>query len=497
MLNACVDGLLLNLQLMPFTYMLIGCVIGFLVGVLPGLGGGAALAMMMPFIYSMTPQEALPFLLGMHSVTATSGDITSVLFGIPGEGSTVATIVDGYPMSKKGEAGRALGAVLMSSLIGAIFGAVILGFIIPVVRPIIFTLGSPEMFMLALLGLTCISALSSKGRRGTLHGLLIGGFGFLCSLAGQDNQMGTHRFTFGFPYLWSGIEIVPVMIGFFAIPEIIDLAVKKTPIAGNISSGKLGAGVKEGIKDTFRHFWLVMRCSAIGSLIGLIPGVGGGVPQWIAYAHATQSAKTEKERQEFGKGDIRGVLGPGASNNSREGAALIPVVAFGIPAGPGMAILLGALMVLGITPGPDMLTKHLALTYSMVWTIIIANIICVCISFIFIDRLSKLTTLRIDLMIPFLLFSCFLGSYVNNHYGDLVVMLLFGALGYILMRCGWPRPPFAIGFVLGRITEANLFATVIRYKFHWIYRPGVIIILAIAALSILAPRFLRKWRPIK
>ena len=495
MLNACIDGLLINLQLMPLTYMLIGCAIGFWVGILPGLGGGAAMALMMPFIYTMTPREALPFLLGMHSVTATTGDITSVLFGIPGEATTVATIVDGYPMAKKGEAGRALGAVLTSSLVGAIFGAMVLALIIPVVRPVVFAFGSPEIFMLTILGLTCISSLSSHGKKGLLQGLMIGGFGFICSIVGQDGQVGTLRFTFGTFYLWGGLEIVPVAVGFFAIPEIINLAIQKTAIAGNVPFGKLGAGAIEGIKDTFRHFWLVMRCSFIGSFIGLLPGVGGGIPQWIAYAHATQSAKNEKEKDSFGKGDIRGVLGPGASNNSREGAALIPVVAFGIPSGPGMAILLGALMVMGIMPGPDMLTKHLALTYSMVWTIVIANIVCVAVSLLFINHIAKLTTIRGELMVPFLLFLCFVGAFTSNHYGDLVVLIIFGGIGYILMRCGWPRPPFILGFVLGRVTEINLFTTITRYeKFIWLYRPQVIAILLIIALFIIAPGFLEKWR---
>ena len=370
MFDAFIGGLMINLQLMPFIYMLIGCAIGFWVGILPGLGGAATLALMMPFVYNMKPQEALPFLLGMHSVVATTGDITSVLFGIPGESTTVATIVDGYPMAKKGEAGRALGAVLMSSLLGAFIGAAFLALTIPIVRPLVLAFGSPEMFMLTLLGLTCISTLSGRGKRGLLQGLLSGGFGFICSMIGQDSQAGILRYTFGQLYLWGGLGIIPVMVGLFAIPEIVNLAVSGTAIAGNVPLGKLGKGVGEGIKDTFRHFWLVVRCSLIGSFMGLLPGVGGGVSQWMAYAHATQSAKNEAELDGFGKGDIRGVLGPGASNNSKEGAGLIPTIAFGVPSGPAMAILLGAFFILGMVPGPEMLTKHLVLTYSMVWTIV-------------------------------------------------------------------------------------------------------------------------------
>src|SRR5512136_417166 len=228
MFDAFTAGLLSVLQVKPFLYLLIGGAVGFWVGILPGIGGGTTLALMLPFIYKMTPQEAFAFLLGMHSVVATTGDITSVLFGIPGEPTTVATIVDGYPLSKKGEAGRALGAVLMSSLVGALYGAAFLAFTIPIVRPLVLAFGSPEMFMLIVLGLACISTLSGQGKRGLLLGLMSGAFGFMVSLVGQDRQAGILRFTFGQLYLWNGVPLIPLVVGLFAIPEIVELAVQGT-----------------------------------------------------------------------------------------------------------------------------------------------------------------------------------------------------------------------------------------------------------------------------
>jgi TctA family transporter len=495
MWDAFVGGLLINLQLNSFLYMLVGSAIGFWVGILPGLGGGTTLALMLPFIYKMTPEEAFPFLLGMHSVVATTGDITSVLFGIPGEATTVATIVDGYPLAKRGEAGRALGAVLMSSLIGALFGASFLAFTIPIVRPLVLAFGSPEMFMLIILGLTCISTLSGHGKRGLLLGLMSGAFGFMISLVGQDRQAGVLRFTFGQLYLWNGLSIIPVMVGLFAIPEIVDLAVRGTAIAGNVQLGKLGKGVREGIKDTFRHFWLTVRCSIIGSLIGILPGLGGGVAQWVSYAHATQSAKTDEERAGFGKGDIRGVLGPGAANNSKEGAGLIPTVAFGIPAGSGMAILMGAFFLLGLVPGPDMLTKHLKLTYSMVWTIAISNVIIVAVCLLFINRLAKLTTIRGNLMIPIVLLLCFIGAYTsNNDIADLIVLMGFGGIGYFMVKYRFPRPPFILGFILGKLAETYLYSSVTRYGAAWLLRPKVLIILAIAVAFAVYPFVQKRFR---
>ena len=488
MFDAFLGGLVAVLQWKTLCYMLIGSVIGFFVGILPGIGGGTTLALMLPFVYRMTPQEAFPFLLGMHSVVQTAGDITSVLFGIPGEATTVATIVDGYPMSKKGEAGRALGAALMSSLIGAVLGAMVLAFTIPIVRPLVLAFGSPEMFMLIILALTCIATLSGSGRRGILLGIMSGGFGLLCSLVGQDRQAGINRFTFDLLYLWNGLPMVPVMIGLFALPEIVNLAVRKTAIAGDVAIGKLGKGVMEGIKDTFRHLWLVVRCSLIGSLIGIMPGLGGAVGQWLAYAHATQSAKTDAERAGFGQGDVRGVLGPGAANNSKEGGALIPTVAFGIPGSPGMAILLGAFFLLGLVPGPDMLTKHLTLTYSMVWTIVLANIFIVAVSLLFMNHLAVLTTIRGSLIIPVVLLLCFVGAYSSNaSIYDLIVLLLFGGVGYLMVHYRWPRPPFILGFILGDLAETYLYTSATRYGFTWLYRPKVIIIFLIAVALALHP----------
>ena len=486
MFDAFIGGLLLVLQWKPFLYMLLGSAIGFWVGILPGIGGSATLALMIPFIYKMTPQEAFPFLLGMHSVVSTTGDITSVLFGIPGEATTVATVVDGYPMAKKGEAGRALGAVLMSSLVGALIGAGFLAFSIPVVRPLVLALGSPEMFMVVLLGLTCIVTLSGHGKRGFLLGMLSGGFGFLCSLVGQERQVGIIRFTFGQLYLWNDLPLIPVVVGLFAIPEVIDLFVRGTSIAGSVSYGNLNKGVRDGIKDTFRHFWLTIRCSLIGSFIGILPGLGGAVAQWVSYAHAVQSAKTPEERAGFGKGDVRGVLGPGAANNSKEGAGLIPTVAFGIPGNSGMAILLGAFFLLGLIPGPDMLTKHLTLTYSMVWTIALSNIIVVAVCLLFINHIANLTTIRGNLLIPFILLLCFIGAYTTNHHiGDLIVLVLFGSIGYFMVRYHWPRPPFILGFILGRLAENNLYISISRYGASWLYRPKVIIIFLIAVAFVL------------
>ena len=494
MIEAFFDGLVVVLQWKAFAFMLLGIVLGFWVGLLPGLGGATTLALMLPFVFAMQPVEGFAFLLGMHSVVATTGDITSVLFGVPGEGTTAATILDGHAMAKKGEAGRALGAVLMSSLVGALVGALALALAIPVVRPLVLSFGSPELFMLAIVGLAFIASLSAEGSRGMLRGFMAGGFGLMIATVGQDPQAGIGRYTFDSLYLYGGLDLVPVLIGIFAIPELIDLAVRGTSIAGDVPQGRLNKGVFEGVKDTFRHFGLTLRCSLIGTFIGIMPGLGGAVAQWLAYGHATQSARDAEERKQFGQGDVRGVLGPGAANNSKEGGSLIPTVAFGVPGSSSMAILLGGFFLMGLVPGPDMLTKHLVVTFSMVWTIAIANIITVVACFLFLNQLARLTMVRGNLLIPVILVLVFIGSYTsNNHYGDVVVTLIFGGIGYLMVMAGWPRAPFVLGLVLGKIAENYLYISVARYDAAWLTRPIVLVLFAMAVAVILYP-LVQGWR---
>ena len=483
-LNALLSGFYQVFTWSTFSLMCVGIVVGFIVGILPGLGGPTAMALMLPFIFKMSAVEAFAFLLGMAAVTSTTGDITSVLFGVPGEPTTASTIVDGHAMAKKGEAGRALGAVLMSSLLGAIFGAFALAAAIPVIRPLVLTFGSPEFFMLSLLGITFVASLSGEDQ---LKGIISGGLGLMLATIGLDPIAGIQRYTLGQLFLWDGIGLVPVTIGFYAIPETIELAVLGTSIAQQ-EVGKLG-GVMEGVKDTFRHWWLVIRCSALGTFAAIIPGMGAATTQWLAYAHAVQSSPN-KER--FGKGAVEGVLGPGAANNSTLGGSLITTIAFGVPASVIMAILLGAFIIQGIVPGPDMLIPppkgKLDLTFSFVWVIIISNIITVAACFLFLKPLVKITQVRGSLLIPLILLLIYLGAFAEkNAFEDMIVVLFFGALGWIMEKFKWPRPPVLLGLVLGPLAENRLFLSSDNYGAAWLWRPGVLIIFALTLAGILYP----------
>lgn len=497
MAGALASGLYQVLTPATLGLMLVGIALGFAVGILPGLGGPTTLALMLPFIFTMQPVEAFAFLLGMTAVTATTGDITSILFGVPGEPTTASTIMDGHPMAKKGEAGRALGAALMSSLVGAVFGALALALAIPVVRPLVLAFGSPEYFMLAVLGITFVASLAGDN---LLKGLVAAGLGLMLATIGLDPMSGTQRYTFGQLFLWDGIGLVPITIGFFAIPEIIDLAVQRTSIARE-KIEKLG-GVMEGVKDTFRHWRLVLRCSAIGAYIGIIPGMGGSVTQWLAYAHAVQSSPG---RERFGKGAVEGVLGPGAANNSTLGGHLIPTIAFGVPSGVTMAILLGAFIIQGLVPGPGMLTPesrggHLALTFSFVWTIVISNVITVAVCFLFLKQLAKVTLIRGSLLIPPVLLLIYLGAFAEkNAFEDLYLVLFFGVLGWVMEKLHWPRAPLILGLVLGPLAEQRLFLATDNYGAEWLLRPWVLALAALTLAGLLYPlwkaRSLKRGEP--
>jgi putative tricarboxylic transport membrane protein len=481
--------------LAPHTFgiMLLGIAVGLAVGILPGLGGAATLALMLPFVYPMDAVSAFAFLLGMHAVTATAGDITSVLFGIPGEATSAATVLDGYPMTRRGEAGRALGAALFSSLIGALVGAAVLALSVPIIRPVVLAFGPPEFLMLTVLGLSFIVTLAGAN---VVKGFIMAAFGFLLATVGLDPQSSIQRFTFGQLYLWEGISVVPVVVGLFGGAEILQLMMARGSIAREQPDQRI-AGVMQGVRDTFDHMWLTLRASAIGVGIGVIPGMGGAVSQFIAYAHAQQ---TSKHPELFGKGSVEGVLAAGAVNNSREGGNLIPTVAFGIPGSVSMAILLSVFLIKGLVPGPAMLTRNLDVTYAMVWVIVLSNLIAVGVCFLFLRHLAKLTRVKGTRLVPFLLVLTAFGAYTaHNAFADILVMLAATVVGLIAIRWDWPRAPLLLALVLGDIAERYLFLSYSLYEWTWVTRPLVLAFAAVTIAGVAWPAFaaarLRRGRP--
>jgi TctA family transporter len=463
-------------------YLLLGVAIGFVVGLLPGLGALSALALMLPFCRAIEdPVAVFCFLLGALAVTGTTGDVTSILFGIPGEAGSAALVLEGHPMSRNGEGGRALGAAITSSVLGGIAGAAVLVLSIPIVRPLMLWLGSPELFMVAMMGIVLIGTLAGAS---LMKGILSGGIGLMLAAIGVDPQTGALRYTLGSTYLWDRLDVVPVVVGLLAMPEIVALAASGTSIAETRPAARL-AGVMEGVKDTFRHLGLVVRCSLIGVYFGVLPALGANVAQWISYGHAMQGVK---DRSRAGRGAIEGVLGPGAANNATRGGDLVPTVAFGIPGSASMALVLNALLIVGLAPGPQMLGARLDVTFAMVWVLVLANVLGAGACFLVLNRLVALTFVRGSLLIPFLLLFAFVGSFTANHsFNDLVVTLLFGVVGYGMVRGGWPRPPLVLGLVLGRIAESYLWVSTAAYGGRWLLFPGVLLMMLVTLLIVAWP----------
>jgi putative tricarboxylic transport membrane protein len=482
-MEAVWDGLLLLLDPATFALMLVGVAIGFAVGVLPGLGGAVTLALMIPFTFDMEPAQVFAFLLGMWVVTSTTGDITSVLFGIPGESTSAAAMLDGYPLSRQGEAGRALGAVLTSSFLGALFGAVVLAASVPVIRPVILALGPPAFFALTLVGLTFIVALAGKN---VLRGFLMAGLGFVVGMMGLDSSSGIPRYTFGQLDLWDGINLVPLVVGLFGGAEVLQLMLSRRSIAQPAEGGpRKVTGVGQGVRDALRHWWLVIRSSGIGVGLGVVPGMGGSVAQFIAYGHAQA---TSKHPETFGKGNIEGVVAAGANNNAKDSGSLIPTIAFGIPGSVGTAVLLGAFLIAGLTPGKEMLTTELPVTMSMVWVMVIANAIAVAVAFVVLRPLARLTYIRGTLLVPFLLVLVGIGAYsAGNSFLDIFVMLAAAAIGVIAIRWDWPRVPFLLAAILGAIAERYLFLSYSLSGWSWLNDPVVVVLFLVSLAAVGRP----------
>ncbi|GAA3041516.1 hypothetical protein GCM10010464_01530 [Pseudonocardia yunnanensis] len=494
--EALVGSLAQVFQLQTLLLMLVGIALGFAVGILPGLGGAVTLALMLPFTVGLEPVQAFAFLLGMLAVTSTAGDITSVLFGVPGEATSAATVLDGHPMTKRGQAGRALGAVLSASALGAAFGAIVLVAIIPIVRPLVLSFGPAEFFVLTVLGLTFVVALSGKQM---LKGLLMATFGVLVAMVGIDAQEGVPRYAFGELYLWAGIPLVPLVVGLFGGTELLQLMLSRRSISraeaeaatagASSASGDL-SGLGRGVRDSFAHWWLVVRSSAIGVGVGMVPGVGGSVAQFLAYGHAQQ---TSKHPEEFGKGSIEGVIAAGSANNAKDSGALIPTVAFGIPGGAATAVLLSAFLVVGLDPGPEMLTSDLDVTLSMAWVTILANIVAVAVGFLLVRQLTRLTTMPGTYIVPALLMLLTIGAFTaSNNFGDVLVMLGAAVIGVLCVRWDWPRVPFLLAVVLGSIAERYLFLSYSLYGFEWLTRPLVLIVAAIIVVTLARPLWRRR-----
>jgi len=502
-LPALAEAFGLILDPVVLAYLVLGVVMGLAVGVFPGLGGIAGLSLLLPFMFGMDPVLGLALMVGMVAVVPTSDTFASVLMGIPGSSASQATVLDGFPMAKRGMAARALSAAFASSLFGGLVGASFLTLFILVARPIVLEFRTPELLMITIFGLSMVGILAG---RVAIKGIVAAGLGMMVGTIGEGDSAGALRMvpeswgymdngTVGFTlyqYLGDGLKLVIVGLGIFAIPEIVALLRQDRAIA---EGSTLGGGWLDGVRDWFANIWLSVRCSIIGVIVGVIPGLGGSVVDWIAYGHTVQSTP---DKSKFGKGEVRGVIGPESSNNAKEGGGLVPTLLFGIPGSGSMAIFIGAIALLGsgnIEVGPSMLKNNLNITYSIVWLLALANVVGTLICIGASGAIAKLTTIRFALLAPFLfMIISFAAFQSGQNLLDLVALFAIGLLGIMMRRFEWSRPAFLIGFVLSGPAEnyANQAVQIASSRFRrgfeegidYIFSPIVIVLVIITVISV-------------
>ncbi len=489
-LPALSDAAGLIAQPIVLGYLVLGVVMGLCIGVFPGLGGIAGLSLLLPFMFGMDPVLGLALMIGMVAVVPTSDTFASVLMGIPGSSASQATVLDGFPMAKKGQAARALSAAFASSLFGGLVGAAFLTVFILVARPIVLEFRTPELLMITIFGLSMVGILAG---RVALKGIAAAGLGMMIGTIGEGDSAGELRMaTYDMPYLIDGLKLVIVGLGIFAIPEIVALLRQDRAISDR---KPLGGGWLSGVKDWFANIWLSVRCSIIGVVVGVIPGLGGSVVDWIAYGHAVQ---TTKDKSKFGSGEVRGVIGPESSNNAKEGGGLVPTLLFGIPGSGSMAIFIGAIALLGsgnIEVGPSMLKNNLDITYAIVWLLALANVVGTLICIAASGGIARLTTIPFSLLAPFLfMIIAFAAFQSGQDILDLVALFSIGLLGILMRRFDWSRPAFLIGFVLSNPAEtyANQAVQIAASRFRksfeegldYIFSPIVIVLIIITLLSV-------------
>lgn len=462
--------------------LMVGSVLfGLIIGILPGLGGSVALALLIPLTFSLSPEAAIVVLLTAYGASNFGGSLTSILINTPGDAANAATTFDGYPLAKQGKGRMAISAAMFASAMGGFIGLIVLYLLIPVARELVLAFSYPDFFMLAVCGLLII-AFVTQGN--TYRGVVSALAGLLLAFVGTDPIYGAERYVFNVNYLLDGISLLAVIIGLFAVTEAFTLFANNKAIASDVEVKKDGS--LEGIVAVCKHFGLFLRSCAIGIIIGIIPGVGGTVSSYMAYGTAVQLSNNPEK---FGKGAIEGVIAVEASNDAKEGGALLPTLAFGIPGSAAMAVLIGGLMFHGLAPGPSMLTNDLDLTYFLIAAAILGKVIAMIIGLFLGPRLVFVTKIKGSLMAPGIIAISLLGAYgVEGKYGDVIVALLFGVFGFYMQKYGYSRIGLIIALVLGKMLESTYHQSVTTFGYSGFFtRPISLTLLFIAILMFFWP----------
>lgn len=447
--SALISALTLLADPLTMALLVLGIVLGLVIGILPGLGPPIAIALALPFTFYMDTVPSMVLLLGIYSAAIYGGSISAIAVGIPGTGAAIATVMDGNNMFKQGRGGEALGFSLTGSIIGGLFSAVCLALIAPFMAQLAAKFGPREYLAISVFGLIVVVRVAGKSLP---KGLLVGALGIFLTTWGLDELNGTERYTFGTYHLYEGLPLVPFLVGLFAMSEVLigaERAARKVDFSMESLTVKL-----PGLKTLGRLKDVIFRSSIIGTVIGIIPGEGAAVGAFFAYSEAKRRSKTPEK---YGTGIPEGILAPETANNATVGGALIPTLTLGVPGSPAAAVLLGALLIQGLTPGPKLFTDEPDLMYAIFIGLFIINILMMFIGLIAIRFAAQLIRVPTAVIVPTVLLLSFVGIYsVSNSFFNVSVLLGAGILGYVVRKLGYSIAPLSIGFVLGPILENSL-----------------------------------------
>ena len=482
----------------PLTLVLLvlGIVLGLVIGILPGLGPPIAIALALPFTFYIEAVPSMVLLLGIYSAAIYGGSISAIAVGIPGTGAAIATVQDGHKMFKAGRGGEALGFSLTGSIIGGLFSALCLALIAPLLAELAVKFGPREYLAISVFGLIVVVRVAGKS---LAKGLLAGGLGLFLTTWGLDELNGTERYTFGTYHLYEGLPLVPFLVGLFAMSEVLigaERAARKVEFAAASLTVTL-----PGLKTLRRMKDIIMRSSIIGTIIGIIPGEGAAVGAFFAYSEAKRRSKTPEK---YGTGIPEGIIAPETANNATVGGALVPTLTLGVPGSPAAAVLLGALLIQGLTPGPKLFSDAPDLMYAIFIGLFLINILMLVIGFIAIRFAAKLIMVPASVIVPTVMLLSFVGIYsVSNSFFNVGVLLGAGILGYVVRKLGYSIAPLSIGFVLGPILENSLRQSITIADgsiAEFFNTPIGLTIYAALALTILwgfiAPRLKRSTEPV-
>jgi putative tricarboxylic transport membrane protein len=486
-MEAFLGGMALLLDPYILLVVFAGTVLGIVVGALPGISGSTTTALLLPFTITMGPVPAIAFLGAIYCAANFGGSITAILVNSPGDPSASATAFDGYPMAVKGEAGRALGMSAVASAIGGIFSVVVLIFAAPLLARMAYSFGPPEYFALAVFGLSMVAM---SGGDSALKNLIAGAFGVMLATVGQDITTGVERYTFGIYSFSDGIEFIPVLIGLFALTELLEQA---SQLAKRTAMAQLGAVRLPSWADVRKCSKAISLSSVLGTFIGVLPALGATTAAMIAYV---ETKRWSKNKEDFGKGAIEGVAGPEAANNAAVGGAMVPTLALGIPGSGTTAIILAGLIVQGVRPGPHLFTEQPTLLYAVFSSMLLANLLYLVLGLGFAKIFARITMIPPQFLWPAVFVLSVIGAYAPNQaMAEVWVAIVFGFIGFFMRRFGFSPAPLVIGLVLGKLVEETLKQSLIIFDLSWggfLGRPIALTLFALTVLFLLAPAVMQR-----